>query len=85
MKQYIITEAMNFNAGSVLELSEKQYKGRDHCLKKIGNNKYEVLKTVQFKIGEVIGLDGEIDKGLQHKLNACEVKKEVKKPYDIKN
>ena len=85
MKQYTITEAMNFNTGSILELTEKQYKGREHCLKKLGNNKYEALATVQFKIGEVIGLDEEVDKGLQHKLNPCEVKKEVKKHHDIKN
>lgn len=79
MKQYLITDVVNFNTGVILELSEKQHKVREHCLKKLGGNKYEVLKTVQFKRGEVVGLDGELDKCLQQKVNPCEVKKEVKK------
>lgn len=99
MKQYIVEEVVNFSEGTILELSEKQHKDREQCLKKLGGNKYEVLKTVQFKIGEIIGLDGELDKGmqskvtldgghdkgLQNKINQYEVKKEAKKHHDIKN
>lgn len=70
MKQYLITDTfVNFGIGAILELTEKQYESRKHLLKKLSSNKYEVLQTVQFKRGEVVGLEGELDKYLQTKVN----------------
>lgn len=84
MKQYIVTDTcVNFGIGTILELTERQYEKRKQALKKLFGNKYEVLLPVQFKRGEVVGIEGEPDKYLQAKLNPCEVKKEKKKD-DVK-
>ena len=88
MEKYIITDRfINFGISEILELTEKQYESRKHLLKKLQGNKYEVLQTVQFKRGEVVGLEKEPDKSLKSKLNPCEAKTIVskeKKKDDIK-
>ena len=84
MEKYTVTDRfINFGISEILELTEKQYESRKHLLKKLQGNKYEVLQTVQFKRGEVVGLEKEPDKSLKSKLNPCEVKKEKKKD-DVK-
>lgn len=84
MEKYVVTDKfINFGISEILELTEKQYESRKHLLKKLQGNQYEVLQTVQFKHGEVIGLAKEPDKALKTRLNPCEVKKEKKKD-DVK-
>lgn len=84
MKQYLVTDTfVNFGIGAILELSEKQYESRKHLLKKLSGSKYEATQTVQFKRGEVVGIEGELDKYLLTKVNPCEVKKDKKNDVKI--
>ncbi len=88
MQLYIVTTFwVNLSTG-IVELTEKQYSSRQHNLKKLGGNKYDILKPVQFKRGEVFGYEGEMGKSLGKDMAACdkngviieaEVKKEKKK------
>ncbi|MDX6481723.1 MAG: hypothetical protein QOG85_2233 [Gaiellaceae bacterium] len=66
-------------AGVVIELTAEQAERRSHALEPVdaGGEKiereegapledgtYRTLQSVQFKLGEAIGIDGEIEKGL---------------------
>lgn len=75
MEKYVITDKfVNFSIGDVLGLTDKQYESRQHLLKKLKDGKYYVSQTVQFKCGEIIGLEKEPAKEMLSKLNPCEVK-----------
>lgn len=63
MKKYVVTAVKAaFNAGTVLGLTEKQAASRLHNLERIKSGVYRVLKPVEFKRGEEIGLQGEAQK-----------------------
>ena len=84
MEKYTVTDKfVNFGISEILELTEKQYESRKHLLKKLKDNKYRVEQNVQFKHGEIVGLETEPDKALNTNLSPCEVKKEKKKD-DVK-
>ena len=58
MKHYTVVKAITLQAG-VIALSEAQAKDRLHNLKRLmGKGRYEIVKPVEFKIGEVLGLEG---------------------------
>lgn len=62
--RYIITgRAAAIHCG-VLELTEAQAKPRLHNLNVLGEGRFEVLRTVEFKQGEEIGFDGELPKSM---------------------
>ncbi len=55
---------VTFNHPAVIAgLSDKQLADREHLLKKIGNNKYQVIERVQFKKGEELTIEGTVHKG----------------------
>lgn len=60
-----VLATVSFAAGHRLALSEGQVKARRHALKKAGNGVYITTAEVQFKAGEVIGVEGDLPKSLQ--------------------
>lgn len=64
MKTHVITDVATFQPGTILGLSEAQAAPRVHALKKLGAGRYETTATVQFKVGETIGVDGDLPKHL---------------------
>lgn len=65
--KYTTTAIVNLTSG-ILELSEDQARRRFHNLKALGDGRFEVLRTVQFKTGETFGYDGDIPKTLANSL-----------------
>lgn len=63
MQKYHIAAVLTLHTGT-LELSDAQYARRKHALKKVGKGKYEIVTPVQFKVGEVVGYEGDIPKAL---------------------
>lgn len=58
MKLYSVDKVITLQAG-VITLTDAQAAARQHCLKRLmGKGRYEIQKPVQFKRGEVIGLEG---------------------------
>jgi hypothetical protein len=70
MKKYrVIANAATFHSGT-LQLTEKQFASRKYALsatKKAGE--FRILGPVQFKRGEEIGFDGEVNKILLQNLS----------------
>ncbi len=59
----VVGPSVNFSDG-VLELSEEQYGARAHNLEDLGKGRYKIVNTVQFKHGEMVGYEGEVNKTL---------------------
>lgn len=70
MDRYLIVAPAFFGAGSRLGLSKEQAAARFHALKEVGKGVYVALDSVQFKAGEVIGVDGELPKALAELVGA---------------
>jgi hypothetical protein len=70
MKKYVVEGRMaEFFAGAVLMLSEDQSRSRIHALKPLKKKGfYEVTAPVQFKRGEEIGFEGEVNKTLLQEI-----------------
>jgi len=64
MKRYVVTGASANFASGVIMLTEEQAKARVHALKDLGDGYFEVMTTVSFKRGEIVGYDGEVNKAL---------------------
>lgn len=70
MRKYIVSAVLTMPAGAALGLTHKQAASRKHALKPIKvDNKaqfgtYEVLAPIQFKVGEEIQTDAELNKQL---------------------
>lgn len=80
MKMYRTETAISFHHGTILELAEKQSKprlmvGQIRALKEKG--KFEVVTSVEFKAGEMIGIEQEIPKGLAPKLKSLSEEKKA--------
>lgn len=57
MERYSVNQPITLHVG-VIGLSDAQAATRQHCLKRLmGKGRYEIRKPVQFKAGEVIGLE----------------------------
>jgi hypothetical protein len=56
MKMYTVSAITSLHEGRVV-LDAKQARRRRHNIKLIEGDLYEIIKPVQFKIGEMIGLD----------------------------
>lgn len=56
MKPYRTLASVRLFTG-IVGLTDDQVKWRANCLKKIADDKYEIIKEVVFKAGEVIGLE----------------------------
>lgn len=84
MKKYEVTGRVFKIKTGIIELSEKQYLTRSHCLK-IENAKkgiYRIIDRIEFICGEIIGLDDEINKGEIANITAVDVKEKKGKVAD---
>ena len=63
MKYTITSVPVRLHSG-VLELTKDQAHARRHNLKSLGKNRFEIVNPVEFKVGEVIGYEGDIPKAL---------------------
>ena len=64
MDKFLIIAPVTFPAGTRLGLSQEQAAARIAALQEAGKGVYVALQPVQFKIGEVIGMAGEMPKAL---------------------
>lgn len=74
MKRFKIINMANFGSGR-LQLSTGQAQARLHNLTHIKDDIYEIVKPVQFKSGEELGYDGEINKLLMLDIEEAEAEK----------
>jgi len=74
MIRYIVTALFVNIMSGTLELTDEQYMSRAHALKPVKgmDDQYEVTGRVQFKRGEEIGYDGEVNKSLVKSLQPVE-------------
>ena len=79
MKRFKIINMANFGSGR-LQLSTGQAQARLHNLTHIKDDIYEIVKPVQFKTGEELGYDGEINKLLMLDIEEAEAEKKGKLP-----
>ena len=70
MKRFKTLKILTLASGR-LQLSNAQAKPRLHNLKQIDGDIYEIIAPVQFKAGEEIGYDGEINKMLMLDVADC--------------
>lgn len=80
MKKYAVVAALTLAAGTVVGLTSAQADLRAHNLKpvephdkKADLGKYEAVAPIQFKVGETIYTDAELNKGLAQLLEPAEV------------
>lgn len=71
MRYKVIGDFIEFHSG-LLELDDGQSKPRIHNLRKINDSTFEVMRKVQFKRGEIIGYDGELNKYMLGLLEVVE-------------
>lgn len=57
MKKYTLTRAVFVDAGTVLALTEAQVRVRKLSLEAIGEGVYKTTAIVNFKAGEMIGME----------------------------
>ncbi|PTR17497.1 hypothetical protein C8R31_101661 [Nitrosospira sp. Nsp2] len=81
MKYKVAAPFVEFHSG-VLVLSKEQVRDRIHNLKKVKNG-YEVVNPVQFKCGEVIGYDGELNHYLADAFGVPWSKEKSKKAAEV--
>lgn len=68
MKQYEVTaRTITLNAGRV-KLTDAQARDRAHNLRHIGGGAYEILRPINFKMGEKLGFDGDVRKDMASEL-----------------
>ena len=83
MRYKVTGDFIEFHSG-ILEIEESQSKPRIHNLRKVKDNTFEVMRKVQFKRGETIGYDGELNKYMLGLLEAVEDTGENPKPARAK-
>lgn len=70
MRKYTVLAVLTLQAGAIVGLTDAQASARTHALKQLQHDKksgmgqYEVLSPVQFKVGETIFTDAELNKQL---------------------
>jgi hypothetical protein len=71
MVEYVVvSESVELGIGTILALNADQVDRRRHQLKDAKGGKYEAIHRVTFKRGEVLGIEGELDKGSLQRLRA---------------
>lgn len=63
MQKYT-TKAITRLTGGQIELSERQASDRAACLRKVGDAVYEIMKPIEFKIGETFSYSDDIPRSL---------------------
>ena len=80
MKKYQVNTPVKFFSGEI-ELAEKQAAKRSHCLAPVKGKKgvFEILSMVQFKAGEVVGLNNASKSCLNHMTEIADKPADKKK------
>lgn len=78
MDKYLIVAPATFGAGARLGLSKEQAAARANALKEVAKGVFVAQQPVQFKAGEVIGIDGDLPKALGEAVAAPKAKKAAK-------
>jgi hypothetical protein len=76
MKKFSISKAVTFTEGTVLGLTPEQAAPRAHALRELEEGVFVVEQPVQFKIGEVIGYEGELPRAIATALEDADAKPE---------
>jgi len=78
METYTITEKPVTISSGILRLEKDQAKTRAHNLKLINPKAgtYEIINPVEFKVGEVIGYDGDLGRDYREQKQKQEQNKE---------
>lgn len=63
----VVNKPLRLGEG-VVSLTDEQAADRMHNLKKAGKGRYEILRPVEFKVGETLGYEGEVPKFLRDDL-----------------
>lgn len=77
----IMAKAVSLASG-VVELTRSQAQTREHALRHLEADLYEIVLPIQFKAGEVLGYSGEIAKGLMDSITTIKPKKGKKEEAD---
>lgn len=75
MQTYQATGVVGLNAGAQVKLSKEQAASRAHALTAQGKGVYLVRERIEFKAGEIFGLDGDLPKHLAELAAAKTAKK----------
>lgn len=73
MKTYKIIQPVTLTSG-IVRLKDDQAKGREHKLELLGRNCYRITAPNQFKVGQVIGYDGDIPKTMANGMDEMQGK-----------
>lgn len=57
--------------GAVLTLTPAQVRDRRHALAPLGEDRYAVVAAVQFKVGEVLGVEGGLPKAMAEQFETA--------------
>lgn len=76
MELVVTAVSVNLHNGILRNLTESQYRDRAHHLKKIDDGSYEIVRPVQFKRGERVDFDGEVNPTLLAEVQASEAEGE---------
>jgi hypothetical protein len=69
-----VEEPITFGPGKILGLTHEQVETRIWNLKRLRGGRYRVVKEVQFKRGEILQVDSDLNGFLKGKLVAIEAK-----------
>lgn len=83
MQRYKVLDTISLHTG-ILDLTEAQATPRKDALISLGEGLYEIIKPVEFKAGEIIGYDGDINRDLTEKLLPAEEAPVAEKPAKIR-
>ena len=85
MQQYeIIRGPLFFLPGMVVYLTQEQAKPRQASIKQKPDGSYKVLHTIQFKTGEIIGLNEKPTKNMLGSFKPIKVKDEKENDFQNK-
>lgn len=62
MKTYLIVKLLTVAAGTVVRLSAEQAQRRRGRVTDLGEGRYQLNELLQFKAGEVVGIEGDLPK-----------------------
>lgn len=84
MNKYIITGRSVRITSGMLELTAEQAKARAHHLEALQDGRFQIVTTVEFKRGEVIGFEGDLPKALAALMEPEQpvVKQPTKKKFE---
>lgn len=80
MKTYMSLQPVTINSG-VIQLNGEQAKNRMHNLSHIADDRFDIVRPINFKTGEFFGYDGQLPKSMVSSIEAdADVAAKPKKP-----